>query len=665
MKKLILLTCCLSVGFGRPGGDAAASDEMIYPAVRSGSPERLESLLKGGLSPDARDGDGNTLLMRAAIYGGVDMLRVLLAHGADVNARNTAGATALMRAAADSAKVKLLLENEADVNARSQVGNSALLLAARAHGASEAVELLLNAGAEVNATNRFGVSPFLTAVASGDEQTVRLLLAKGAEPEVRLGEGFEALLFGGGRTPLMWAAFRGDVPLMELLLAKGAEVNAQEAFGAPLGNAAWNNHVEAARLLLARGANVNEKEFFSGFTPLHWAAGSENGDPTLTRLFLDHGAEVNAEGGEPVDAYLGVPQTPLMLAQLRGETEIVRVLRAAGATEKVSTTKTRDFPGRELPGQITRDILEPAIQRALRTLEESARISKEAFVSHSSQQNCVSCHQQYLPMAAMGYARSSAGLISSGEQDLIKMIQEDNRFMAEMILQATFHPEPVHSLGYMLFGWGMKAQPPEPEVDAAIHHLLVIQGKEGQWHNNLLRPPIQNSDVSATALSIYALKQYGFPARETEFAERIDRARRWLLKAPTANTEERVFQLLGLAWAGVEPKELKKRAEALLEEQRADGGWAQLPDLTSDAYATGQALFALQLSGVPVSSANYKQGVQFLLKTQFDDGAWYVARRAFPFQPTMRSGFPHGRDAWISATGTSWAAIALAAAMKE
>src|SRR5690606_9240031 len=35
-------------------------------------------------------------------------------------------------------------------------------------------------------------------------------------------------------------------------------------------------------------------------------------------------------------------------------------------------------------------------------------------------------------------------------------------------------------------------------------------------------------------------------------------------------------------------------------------------------------------------------------------------RRAFPFQPTMDSGFPHGRDSWISAAGTSWAAMALA-----
>jgi ankyrin repeat protein len=665
MKKLLLFLCWFHLVNGGQNEAAAASDNLIYPVLRSGSPEGLEALLAGGLSPDVRDGDGNTLLMRAAIYGGVDLVHALLDRGMDVNATNTAGATALMRAAADPAKVKLLLERGADVNARSLAGNHALILAARGYGASEAVQLLLEAGADVKATNIFGVSPFLTAVASGDQKSVRLLLDKGAEPDVRLGEGLEAFIFSGGRTPLMWGAYRGDVPLMELLIEKGAEVDGQEALGTPLGNAAWNNNVEAARLLLARGAKVNEKDFFSGFTALHWAAGSENGDSTLTQLLLDHGAEVNAEGGEPVDAFLGVPQTPIMLAAMRGETEMVRTLRAAGATEKVSTPKIRDLPDRAIPVQITRDVLDPAIQRALRTLQESARLSKEAFVSHSTQQNCVSCHQQYLPMAAVGYARSSEGSLSGGEQELLRMIQEDNRLFAEMTLQATFHPDPVNSYGYMLFGLGMKSQPPDADIDAAIHHLLVIQGKDGQWHNNLPRPPIQTSDVGATALAIYGLKHYPFPAREREFAERIDRARQWLSKVQPGNTEERVFQLLGLVWSGVETKQLKKQTDALLSEQRADGGWAQLPQLTSDAYATGQTLYALHLCGIPVSSEAYQRGVRFLLKTQFDDGAWFVARRAFPFQPTMRSGFPHGRDGWISASGTSWAVMALTAAIEK
>jgi hypothetical protein len=36
-----------------------------------------------------------------------------------------------------------------------------------------------------------------------------------------------------------------------------------------------------------------------------------------------------------------------------------------------------------------------------------------------------------------------------------------------------------------------------------------------------------------------------------------------------------------------------------------------------------------------------------------------VARRAFPFQPTINSSFPHHRDSWISTAATSWAVMAL------
>jgi hypothetical protein len=55
--------------------------------------------------------------------------------------------------------------------------------------------------------------------------------------------------------------------------------------------------------------------------------------------------------------------------------------------------------------------------------------------------------------------------------------------------------------------------------------------------------------------------------------------------------------------------------------------------------------------------------LRFLLESQEDDGSWHVARRTFPFQPTMDSGFPHHRDSWISAAATSWAVMALTRAL--
>jgi squalene cyclase len=99
----------------------------------------------------------------------------------------------------------------------------------------------------------------------------------------------------------------------------------------------------------------------------------------------------------------------------------------------------------------------------------------------------------------------------------------------------------------------------------------------------------------------------------------------------------------------------------LLAQQQPDGGWAQRAGFPSDAYATGQALYALREAvGLPVSSAAYRRGVQYLLDSQFEDGSWHVTSRAVKFQPYFESGFPHGHDQWISSAGTAWAAMALA-----
>ena len=123
------------------------------------------------------------------------------------------------------------------------------------------------------------------------------------------------------------------------------------------------------------------------------------------------------------------------------------------------------------------------------------------------------------------------------------------------------------------------------------------------------------------------------------------------------------MQLLGLVWSGASPSDISVSAAALRALQRADGGWAQLPTLESDAYATGQALVALNAAGESPTTAPTRRGLDFLLRTQFPDGSWLVRTRSYPLQPPKDSGFPHGRHQWISAAGTSWAAMALGLAL--
>jgi hypothetical protein len=90
---------------------------------------------------------------------------------------------------------------------------------------------------------------------------------------------------------------------------------------------------------------------------------------------------------------------------------------------------------------------------------------------------------------------------------------------------------------------------------------------------------------------------------------------------------------------------------------------AQLPTMGSDAYATGQALYALKAGDVSTQSEAYRRGAAYLLRTQLDDGTWLVRSRGFGFQPYFETGFPHSRDQFISAAATSWAVMALAYAL--
>jgi hypothetical protein len=168
-----------------------------------------------------------------------------------------------------------------------------------------------------------------------------------------------------------------------------------------------------------------------------------------------------------------------------------------------------------------------------------------------------------------------------------------------------------------------------------------------------------------TAFSIRALRIYAPKPHRTEYEQAVRRATAWLVAAEPATTCERALQLLGLAWGGVdaENERVGAAARALLAEQRSDGGWGQLPTLASDADGTGLAMVALNEAGIlRAADTAYQRGVRYLLHTQLEDGSWYVASRSLPFQPYFESGFPHGRDQWISIAASNWAAMALARA---
>ena len=123
------------------------------------------------------------------------------------------------------------------------------------------------------------------------------------------------------------------------------------------------------------------------------------------------------------------------------------------------------------------------------------------------------------------------------------------------------------------------------------------------------------------------------------------------------------MRILGLAWSKASPRELETATKPWIALQKQDGGWSQLPHLTSDAYATGMTLYALFQAGVSPKSEVYRKGVAFLLQNQYEDGSWFVKSRSFPTQAHFESGYPFGYNQWISTAAACWATLAIAAAI--
>jgi len=233
----------------------------------------------------------------------------------------------------------------------------------------------------------------------------------------------------------------------------------------------------------------------------------------------------------------------------------------------------------------------------------------------------------------------------------------------ERALQGVGIPGDSDTVGYILLGLSAEKHAPDDATDAMARFVKGQQYPDGGWRIFAHRPPIESSDIEVTAVSLRSLQIYGPRALREEYQAAVKRAADWLMKAHPETTEDRVFQLLGLRWAGLNSTQaiIRGGVRGLLATQRPDGGWSQIPSLASDAYATGQALVAVrEAGGLRATDPAYKRGIVFLLKTQLEDGSWYVKSRSIPFQPFFESGFPHGHDQWVSMAASNWATMALA-----
>lgn len=279
---------------------------------------------------------------------------------------------------------------------------------------------------------------------------------------------------------------------------------------------------------------------------------------------------------------------------------------------------------------------------------------------------CVSCHNISLPSMAMVLASERGFEVDEGarKQNIRSAVASKVFFEPRDMMKLDQIPGQTMTVGYTLMALEAEGYPSDALTDAMAIWAAETQSADGSWRLTAHRTPIEYSSFTGTALGLRSMQLYGPPGKRERFARSIAKALEWLERNAARDSEDRNFRLLGLGWGGAGEKVIREAVDDVVRQQRPDGGWAQLAGLGSDAYATGQALYALHVGGeIPANHDAYRKGVAYLLETQLEDGTWLVPTRSRPVQPYFESGFPHGPDQWISCAATSWATMVLTYAL--
>lgn len=286
---------------------------------------------------------------------------------------------------------------------------------------------------------------------------------------------------------------------------------------------------------------------------------------------------------------------------------------------------------------------------------------------HAEKRSCFACHNQTMPALALVAAKSRG--VEVPERFFADQVQHITTFLdsnKEALRTGKSIGGQATTAGYALLTLELGGYKSDDTTAAIAQYLLKFQADRDYWRPTADRPPSEGSPFTTTYVAIRGLRVWGAKADEEPIRKRIERARAWLTRTAAKETEEHVFRLLAMKEAGASERDIAAASWDLLSTQRPDGGWGQLDSLASDAYATGSVLYALHhAAGLKVDSPTYRAGVAFLLKTQASDGTWRVKSRSRPIQQFYESGFPYGKDQFISIAASAWATAALADAIEK
>ena len=355
-RNLMRKTAILEATSECIGSSFEGERSLLSWAAERDEEEVVQALADKGAPLDPDDASELTPLCWAASRGNTALVKLLLDKGAGLEQQSKSGMTPLLCAvlAKHHAIAEALLDANADPDASFNESQLPILAAVRL-GDAKTAKLLLKHGADPGnnpSSSSYMIAqtwPLLAATICGYESIVEMLLDSQHLRKLPIAPGKDTpvdravasgnnnilrLLLQHGANPNTWeqclfvALKNDDVAAVELLLKHGANPEIRNSDGlTPLRLAIRNCQKEMAQVLLANGADTEAE--YATKSPLHEAV--KAGNQPLTRLLLQY-----EHGGN-------IPLVLKLAVQMDSWT-VVRLLAEKGAQTMCGNTPSVKLP---------------------------------------------------------------------------------------------------------------------------------------------------------------------------------------------------------------------------------------------------------------------------------------------------------------------------------
>jgi hypothetical protein len=302
-----------------------------------------------------------------------------------------------------------------------------------------------------------------------------------------------------------------------------------------------------------------------------------------------------------------------------------------------------------------------AVQRGLAFLEKDGLAWKQ-------DRQCASCHHTPMTLWAFNEARKQGYQVNAKTLAELTAWAVDKDDPAKIFPKRKETKEKFGTYSPLIVALGVEAgDTKEAAVRAGLQKMLSTllpdQREDGSWRlNEGGRPPLAASPEVMTTLAVLALTDTNATVLGEDGKAAAMKAVKWLeeTKATDDEVQAIALRLLLRHRLGKSRDDMQPTIKHLLGRQNPDGGWSQATGMTSDAYATGQALYALGKSGMEASAPAVKRAQAFLAKTQMEDGSWPMTSR--PMKPGEAGSKKVGP---ITHAGSAWGVLGLVVTAPE